>query len=136
MSDDRQHGTPPIDHEIDARAIYRIGAWLAVVTVAAFLVAWGGYLLLARGERALDAPPSPLAEARQPTLPPGPQLQAWPELDLAAFRRLEAARMAEWSWVDEAGGVARVPVERAIDQIIADGALPDFFAQMMAGVEW
>jgi hypothetical protein len=121
------HGTqPPIDHEIDARTIGRIGAWLAVVIVAGFLIGWGFYLWLERGERRLDAPPSPLAEARAPQVPPGPALQARPERDLAAYLRAEAAMLDGWAWVDREAGRARVPVARAIERVAADGALPDF----------
>jgi len=126
MSEHQPPTQPPIDHEIDARGIGKVGLWLAVVTVAAFVVAWGFYLLLSRGERALDQPPSPIAEAGAPRIVPGPALQATPELELAALRHVEAERLDGWAWVDREAGIARVPVAVAIERVAADGALPDF----------
>ena len=123
---ERAPGTPPIDHEIDSRRLGKIGAWLTVITVAGFLIGWGFYLLLVSGERKLDAPPSPIAEARTPRAVPGPGLQSTPERDLAALRRAEDEKLHGWGWVDRAAGVARVPVEVAVERVAADGALPDF----------
>ncbi|MCM2269494.1 MAG: hypothetical protein NDJ75_05290 [Thermoanaerobaculia bacterium] len=126
MSEHPQGAQPPIDHEIAAGAIGKVGAWLAVVTVAGFVVGWGFYLYLSRAERALDAPPSPIAEARSPRLPSGPALQATPERDLAALRQAEETVLHGWAWVDREANLARVPVAKAIDRVAADGALPDF----------
>lgn len=126
MSEHPQGVRPPIDHEIDASAIGKVGAWLAVVTVAGFVVGWGFYLYLSSAERALDAPPSPIAEARSPRVPSGPALQAMPERDLAALRQAEEAVLRGWAWVDREANLARVPVAKAIDRVAADGALPDF----------
>jgi len=128
MSEHRSVSEPggPIDHEIDVRSIARIGLWLAVVTVAGFVIAWGFYRFLSRGEQRMDARPSPIAEASRPAIMPGPPLQATPERELAAFRKSEEARLTGWAWVDRANGIAQVPVEKAIEAVAADGALPTF----------
>ena len=65
MSEHRSASGPggPIDQEIDVRFIARVGVWLAVVTVAGFIVAWGFYRFLSRGERQSDARPKPIAPA-------------------------------------------------------------------------
>lgn len=125
-----QRGAPgaggPIDREIDVRAIAKVGVWLAAVTVAGFVISWGFYRFLSRGERKLDARPSPIVEASRPAIVPGPPLQATPENELAAFRKSEEARLTSWAWVDRARGVAQVPVGKAIEAVAADGALPSF----------
>jgi hypothetical protein len=126
MSERAPGSPPPIDHEIDARTIGKIGVWLTAITVAGFLVGWGVYLLLLRGERQLDRPPSPIAEARAERPVPGPPLQQTPELDLAGLRRAEEEWLHSWGWVDRGAGVARVPVEVALERVAADGRLPDF----------
>ena len=135
MSEHRSAPPPgePIDQEIDVRFIARLGAWLAVLTVAGFIVSWGFYRLLSRGERQTDAPPSPIVEASRPAIIPGPPLQATPERDLAALRKSEEARLTGWAWVDRAHGVAQVPVEKAIEAVAADGALPTFQPPVEAG---
>jgi hypothetical protein len=119
-------GTPPIDHEIDARGIGKVGAWLAVVTVAGFVIGWGFYLMLSSAERKSDAPPSPLAEARVARPIPGPALQATPERELATHRKAEQAALDGYAWIDRGSNLARVPVAKAIDRVAADGTLPDF----------
>ena len=126
MNEHPAGGPGPFDREIDVRSISRIGIWLAVVTVASFLVAWGFYILLARGERKLDAPPSPLIEAAEPQLPPGPQLQSTPAIALRAFRAGEEARLRGWGWVDRESGIAHVPIDRALDEVAHQGSLPSF----------
>jgi hypothetical protein len=135
MSEHRSALEPggPIDHEIDVRSIVRVGGWLAVVTVASFFIAWGFYRLLSRGERQLDVRPSPIAEASRPAIIPGPPLQTTPERDLASLRKSEEARLTSWAWVDRANGVALVPVEKAIETVAADGALPTFLPPPEAG---
>jgi len=126
MSEHAPGSQPPIDHEIDARGIGRIGVWLAVVTVAGFVIGWGFYLYLSRAEKRLDARPSPIAEANAPRAVPGPTLQSRPEGELARYRHAESEKLEGWAWVDREAGVARVPVARAIDRVAAAGALPDF----------
>lgn len=117
------------DREIDLKGIVNVGVWLAVVTVAAFGASWLFYRGLSSYERkTLDRAPSPLREASAPRLPVGPQLQASPEGELAAFRRAEQAKLNGWGWVDKAQAVAHVPVERAIDAVAAEG-LPNFSSQ-------
>lgn len=114
----------PIDHEIDAGGIVKVAVWLAIVTVVSFLIGWGFYRALERGERRLDPPPSPLVEAGRAIVAPGPGLQASPEKELAALRADEERRLNGWGWVDRAAGLAHVPVETAIDRVAADGVLP------------
>jgi hypothetical protein len=124
---DRPVGTPGgIDEEIDVRTITRLGVWLTVITVIGCGVALGTYLLLARGEERQDPPPSPLAEAAEPRLTPGPRLQVAPELELARVRQYETEQLAGWGWVDRANGIAQVPIEHAIDAVAEAGSLPDF----------
>jgi len=114
------------DREIGVSGIVKSAIWLLAVTLAAFLVAWAFYREQARDEAAADPKPSPLAAAQTPVVPPGPRLQASPERELAAFRAEEKQTLEAWAWVDPAGEIAQVPVERAIDSVAAAGHLPDF----------
>ena len=116
----------PFDHEIDVRAIAKSAMWLAIITVASFFVAWFLYKALVRSEEQLDPRVPVLEAARKPVVPPGPRLQKSPEADLAELRAAEHGELEAWAWVDRGRGVARVPVERAIDAVAASGRLPDF----------
>ncbi len=122
-----------IDHEIDRRGILHAGVWLAATIVAGFVVASLIYLGLARGVERDDPAPSPIAAARQQPLPPGPQLQARPERELAAYRKAVRERLGGWGWVDRDAGLAHVPIERAIELVAEEAAAPPAPAADAAG---
>ena len=48
-------------------------------------------------------------------IPPQPRLQADPAADLAAQRAREQAQLDGYAWVDRDAGIARIPVDRAMD---------------------
>ena len=75
------------DREIDTRVIYRSGIALLVVTVLSMGAMWLMVRLFQGRETRADRPPSPLAEANERRLPPGPLLQVTPEAELQAFRQ-------------------------------------------------
>jgi len=81
---------------------------------------------LAKGLRGLaaqgDGPGSPLPEALSQPLPPEPRLQVDPEMELEAMRLEEARRLEGYAWVNEPAGIARVPVERAIEILLEQEA--------------
>jgi hypothetical protein len=52
---------------------------------------------------------------------PAPNLQINPHDDLMALRAREDAELNTYGWVDRSHGVVRIPIERAMDLIIARG---------------
>src|SRR5262249_45474047 len=54
---------------------------------------------------------------------PQPRLQESPPVDLVAMMREERARIASYGWVGRKAGIARIPVDRAMD-ILAQKGLP------------
>ncbi len=54
---------------------------------------------------------------------PQPRLQESPPVDLEAMMREERARIASYGWIDKKAGIARIPVDRAMD-ILAQKGLP------------
>lgn len=63
----------------------------------------------------------PMGFSTDPRLPPEPRLQALPAKDLAAFREHQSHVTETFGWVDKAAGVARVPVDKAIDMVLEKG---------------
>ena len=53
-------------------------------------------------------------------IPPQPRLQSRPAVDLAAERAREQALLDSYGWVDRDAGVARIPVERAMELLVRD----------------
>ncbi len=118
-------GSPsgPIDRELDVTWIRRFIVGVVALVALTFL----GVIILAHvlksEDVARDPAPSPLVEARQPPPRPRAALQADPTADMEKFLAQEKAVLDSYAWVDQAGGIARIPVSRAID-ILAEKGLP------------
>jgi hypothetical protein len=55
--------------------------------------------------------------------PVGPLLQAKPEDQLIDYDREIARELESYGWVDQSAGIARIPVERAREMILAEGLM-------------
>ncbi len=55
---------------------------------------------------------------------PEPKLQADPEREMGKFRGREDAILNSYGWVDRGAGIARIPIERAMDLIVQRGLSP------------
>jgi hypothetical protein len=95
------------------------GIGLVVMTAVVLLVAYWLFDNFAARWAKLQVPPSPLAETRQP--PPEPRLQVVPAQDLQQMRAAEEAVLSSYGWVDEAAGFIRMPIDRAIELLLARG---------------
>ena len=128
------HAEPPLaahpsasegfDRELAIRKIVDVGLATAGISLAAFLVIVVLYRGLAKQEAALDPAPSPIPEANAPPVRPEPHLQETPELDLAALRRAQQAELEGYAWVDRGAGLARIPIERALELTLERGLAP------------
>jgi hypothetical protein len=99
-----------------------IGILAGSLVVVSGIVA--GLFWFFEGEAAeTDPPPSPLAEERPIT--PGPLLQVSPREDIDDMRKREREHLSTPAWVDREGGVARIPIDRAIALTVERG-LPNW----------
>lgn len=96
--------------DIGPGPVLAIGGLLIALALAAPVLHW----LQARQDRRIAALDSsrPLALSK---LPPAPRLQAHPAFDLAQLRAAEDAELEGWSWADRKAGLARIPIERAME---------------------
>ncbi len=125
MSDERHEAPHEVyDQEIDTRTIVRFTGGLVLVTVVVLLVMWWMSASFKQQEEATDRAPSPLAEARLDPIPPGPRLQPSPPRDMDELRARDREALTTYGWIDRAGGVARIPVDRAIDILAERGIVP------------
>jgi hypothetical protein len=67
----------------------------------------------------LGPPATPFEQAR--ALPPLPQLQAHPVLDLEELHAKEQHELDSYGWVDRTHGIVRIPISRAMDLIMERG---------------
>ena len=114
-------GHEGFDRELDLKTIFRFGAILAVIVVVVLIGMWGMSALFKSQQQAADPRPSPIPEANLRRLPPEPRLQVSPPRDMNEFRAREAALVGSYGWVDQRAGIARIPIDRAIDIVLEKG---------------
>ncbi|MCG5239727.1 hypothetical protein ACIU1J_05795 [Azospirillum doebereinerae] len=109
--------TAPETAEVPGGRIARIGALLLGVVAAVLLLSWGTLRLLDRW----DVRPASSPLARQTLEAPEPRLQTDEAADLARLRAAEDAELHRLAWVDRKAGLARIPIEDAMDLLARDG---------------
>ncbi|GIV19821.1 MAG: hypothetical protein KatS3mg023_1572 [Armatimonadota bacterium] len=100
-------------------AMVFVSALIAAVIVVLIFLVWFYRVMV---------PPAPSAQtpvAQQRPQPPAPVLQANPAADMQKFREREEQKASTYGWVDEKGGIAHVPVERAME-MVAERGLPQW----------
>lgn len=110
------------DDEVSVSGILWITFALAVACALGMLITWGMRGFYAARADAAAPPPSPVAEANERRLPPGPLLQRDPEGELEAMRHEMAERLSGYGWVDEGAGVAYIPIDQAMDLLVESAA--------------
>ena len=100
-------------------AMLFVSALIAAVIVVLIFLVWFYRVVV---------PPTPSTQvpvAQQRPQPPAPVLQANPAADMRKFREREGQKASSYGWVDEKGGIAHVPVQRAME-IVAERGLPQW----------
>ncbi len=64
--------------------------------------------------------------------PPAPRLQTDPPRDLREYFMREHALLSSYGWVDRAHGIARVPIDVAMQRALREG-LPGFASEAVPG---
>ena len=62
----------------------------------------------------------PLVASVRVAKPPEPLLQAAPDEDWQALRDEQARHLNSYGWADKARGVVHIPIERAMNQMVAE----------------
>jgi hypothetical protein len=121
--EENNHQLPPEDrHEHADVNIWAVGRF-AIALAILCLVASGLLFGLFRYFTWRDGGPLPPdklnIDAR--SKPPAPTLQEQPVTDLREMRAAEDQLLNSYGWIDQAHGVARVPIARAIDMLAQKG---------------
>jgi hypothetical protein len=118
-----EHG-PKIEFEktdADLKAVTKVGVGIAVVaTVVALALLPILHRMVDRRAKSDAAPPAipgfqPGREA------PEPRLQREPFADWRALKARQDALLGSYGWVDEPGGVTRIPIDQAMKMVIERG---------------
>lgn len=106
--------------DVDAGRILVIGAVLAGIVVVCVLAVLGWRAWLARGDpRQLG----PAASAQSLQRFARPKLETAPAQDLANYETEKAAKLNSYRWIDRSQGIVQIPIEQAMQQLIARQAL-------------
>jgi hypothetical protein len=108
--------------DIDVNVGYKFALWLAVAMVISIGIVYGTFWFFEGTARSANAAAQkyPLAVGQHKE-PPAPNLQKQPFKDVYELRLGEAAKLGSYGWVDKDGGIARIPIDRAIDVMLERG---------------
>jgi hypothetical protein len=115
--DQSQPGTVPPSHEpveANVRAVWITGAVLAGIVAATFLLIFG----LQHWLEDTDLAQQPLAANQQESIT-DPQWNVPHQVQ--QLRTKEQKYLTTYGWVDQMAGIARVPLDRALEIIAKDG---------------
>jgi hypothetical protein len=109
------------DRDVDLGVIVKFGAGLLAATVLVSVAVWYFSKLLKSDLVAQDPAPSAIVAANPPEAAPGPRLQSDPNEDMAKLRGEEAAALTTYAWLAADKTVARIPIDRAMEILLASG---------------
>ncbi len=115
---DRGLGYEPRDASI--KGLLQFAFWMAVV-LAVTLFAMRGLFDYIKKAEPLGPTSSPLVKEGERVLPPSPRLQVYPHQELMDYCAKQQKDVNSYGWVNEQVGVVHIPVERAMDLILARG---------------
>lgn len=114
----------------DVGAVWLTGIGLAAVVLLGFLVVLGMMSYFSAEDVVIHGP-----EAIQPPLPQGvPILNSNQPLERKVLRERQEELLSTYGWIDRADGIARIPLNRAMQVIAADG-FPESAAPQQANGE-
>jgi hypothetical protein len=111
-------GYEPRDASV--KGLVQFAFWMAVV-LAVTLFAMRGFFDYLKKVEPLGPTSSPLVKEGERVLPPSPRLQVHPHQELVDYCAEQQREVNSYGWVNEQVGVVHIPVERAMDLILARG---------------
>jgi len=107
------------DISIGGVVLFAAGLVVALIVVHFFATATFRHLAL---QPSKYPPPSSLPAAREGFT--GPRLLVNQDLDMEKLRASEDALLNNYDWVDRKNGIVRIPIDRAMELLVRQGAPP------------
>ena len=103
-------------NDVNARALAWVAGAFVTMLALVFVGAWGVWKTAEHHDTNQSGPlPPPM---RVQMAPPSPRLQADVGQDEAALRARQQGELNSYGWIDRAHGQARIPINRAMDEIV------------------
>ena len=108
--------------DIDVSVGYKFGLWLTISMLISIGIVTGAFYFFEGQSKAANiaAQKYPLAVGQHKE-PPTPNLQNQPFKDIYMLRQGEAEKLGSYGWIDKDGGIARLPIDRAMDVMLEKG---------------
>lgn len=114
---------PGVSYERSDANMRAVVWFLVALTVAAIVIHLalaGMYRYFQIREGRLEQAPTPYLRGERPQTPE-PRLQPDPAADWQTFHASELQRLNSYGWVDQRAGIARIPIDRAMDLLLERG---------------
>ncbi len=116
------HPAPQADHQHELRdvklwVLLTAAACLFVTALFLHVTIW--WLMNGYNNHPASPPAALSPLAARPQVPPEPRVQVGPAADLLRFEAAQRAFANSYGWVDRNAGRARIPVEQAKEQFLA-----------------
>lgn len=99
--------------------------WIFVIGIFGLLIfayLVGVVLVTIPGTQVRDT--SQTVDVNSPQAPPGPRIEADPNVDGERIVREATERLESYGWVNQRQGIAHVPIERAMELLLDQGVRP------------
>ena len=128
MATKESHGAnAPVDRglgyevrDANVSALLQFAFWMAVVLAVTMVGMKWTFDYFKRAEP-LGATSSPLVKEGARVIPPAPLLQVHPHQELVDYCAAQQEAVNSYGWVSQESGVVHVPVDRAMDLVLARG---------------
>ena len=113
--------------DVKLRPLVVFIAGLTIVGIFTYLVTFVIFRLFSGQAAQQDAQVAPSSMSRpapapgEERLPPEPRLQVNPASDMERLRTQEDAVLTTYGWVDRQAGIARIPIDVAMRQVLDEG---------------
>lgn len=115
MSENPRHETT----DMDPKYVLYFGVGLVVAGVLIHLLIWFMFRQFIASQARKDFRPALVEMNREP--PPEPRLQENPDNDWANMLKQEEEILNRYEWIDREKGIARIPIDRAMDLLVQRG---------------
>ena len=116
------HSSAHERRDADVIGLTMVAGFLLLSIGITLLCVWGLLHFFTNQRNAHESPRPKVADERDEF--PLPRLQANPTADLRKSRVSEETKLHSYGWVDREAGVARIPIERAM-QLTVERGLPE-----------
>jgi len=121
MQNTERETPPPGRQDVDNRGALLFGFWLGLSTLVTAGLIWIFLRVLEHGSEKAQRPIEPQVAVALRRTPPEPRLEADPLALRRVLKTREDAQLSSYGWIDRGAGVVRIPIDKAMAMVAANG---------------